>query len=192
MMKTASIYLFVGLGNPGPQYDMNRHNIGFMTVDSIANIWSFPAYKNKFSAKISEGKMGSNRVIVCKPQTYMNLSGRSVAETCQFYKIPPEHVFVFHDDLDIEEGKIKFKQGGGHGGHNGLKSLDQHIGKDYWRIRLGIGHPGIKEAVTGHVLGNFHKNDEEWLTDVLALVAKNAPHLLTDSQGDWMNRISNG
>jgi PTH1 family peptidyl-tRNA hydrolase len=183
------LFLFVGLGNPGSQYDLNRHNIGFMAVDAIANVWSFPAYKSKFSAKLSEGKLGSHRVILCKPQTYMNLSGQSVSEICKFYKIAPEHVFAFHDDLDLEPGRIKLKQGGGSGGHNGLKSMDQHIGKNYWRIRLGIGHPGTKEAVTPHVLGNFRKNDTEWLTDTLALVAQNAPYLLTDTQGDWMSRI---
>jgi PTH1 family peptidyl-tRNA hydrolase len=192
MISQTAIYLFVGLGNPGSQYDLNRHNIGFMAVDAIAEIWSFPAYKSKFSAKISEGKLGSARVILCKPQTYMNLSGKSIAEACQFYKIPLENVYVFHDDLDLDPGKIKLKKGGGTGGHNGLKSMDQHVGKEYWRIRLGIGHPGIKEAVTGHVLGNFHKRDMEWLTDILALVGKNAPYLLTDTQGEWMNRIDQG
>lgn len=189
MTEKSENYLFVGLGNPGSQYNLNRHNIGFMAVDAIIDIWSLPDYKNKFSAKVTEGKLSGQKVIICKPQTYMNLSGKSVAEICSFYKIPPEHVYVFHDDLDLDPGIIRFKQGGGHGGHNGLKSLDQYIGKNYWRIRLGIGHPGIKEAVTGHVLGNFQKKDEDWLTDILAIIGKNAPYLLSDTQNEWINRL---
>lgn len=189
-MIAPSLFLIVGLGNPGSQYDLNRHNIGFLAIDTIANVHSFPTFKSKFSAKISEGKIGLHRVILCKPQTYMNLSGRSVAEVCQFYKIPLNHVYVIHDDLDILPGRLKIKLGGGSGGHNGLKSLDQHLSPNYWRIRLGIGHPGYKDAVSGYVLSNFHKNDEEWLSDLLGLISKNIPYIFSDEPGVWLNRFS--
>lgn len=184
-----SLFLIVGLGNPGSQHDLNRHNIGFLAIDTIANVHSFPAFKSKFSAKVSEGKIGTHRVILCKPQTYMNLSGRSVAEICKFYKIPATQVYVIHDDLDLEPGRLKVKLGGGSGGHNGLKSLDQHLTPNYWRIRLGIGHPGFKEGVSNYVLSNFHKDDEEWLTDLLGLIAKNTPYLFQDEPAAWLNRF---
>lgn len=183
------LYLIVGLGNPESQHALNRHNIGFMAVDTIADMYGFPAYKAKFSAKISEGKIGNHRVILCKPQTYMNLSGRSVGELAKFYKIAPENVYVIHDDLDVKPGLLKIKLGGGSGGHNGLKSIDQHLGQNYWRIRMGIGHPGIKEAVAGYVLGNFQRDEEEWLTDLLGAIAKNIPFLFEEESTAWLKRF---
>lgn len=183
--------IFVGLGNPGSQYSLNRHNIGFMAIDLIADEHSFPSFKNKFSALVSEGRFGSTKVVLLKPQTYMNLSGRSVAEAMKFYKVPLENLYVFHDDLDLAHGKIKIKQGGGAGGHNGLRSLDQHIGQNYWRIRLGIGHPGFKDAVSGYVLSNFHKDDEDWLVNLLSRLSKTIPDLITQKPADWLNQYYN-
>lgn len=186
----SSSYLLVGLGNPGAQYSLNRHNIGFMAIDIIADMQQFPNYKSKFSALLSEGRIAGSKVILLKPQTYMNLSGRSVAEAAKFYKIPLANIYVFHDDLDLQPGRLKIKRGGGAGGHNGLKSIDQCMGQDYWRIRMGIGHPGFKDAVSGYVLGNFHKDDEEWLSNVLARIGKTIGDLFTMSPGDWLNKIN--
>ncbi|MBW8310176.1 MAG: aminoacyl-tRNA hydrolase [Candidatus Paracaedibacteraceae bacterium] len=182
-------YLIVGLGNPGSQYSLNRHNIGFMALDVIADIQNFPSFKSKFFAHISEGRLNQHKVILLKPQTYMNLSGKSVAEASKFYKIPIDNIYVFHDDLDLQPGRVKIKLGGGAGGHNGLRSLDQCIGQNYWRVRLGIGHPGFKDAVHDYVLGNFHKDDEEWLTTLLAKIGKTLPDLFKDAPPDWLNKI---
>ncbi len=173
--------LLVGLGNPGNKYHNNRHNIGFMAVDEIGHRHNFSASKPKFQGLLSEGRLGREKALILKPQTYMNLSGQSVGEAARFYKISPADIFVFHDELDIPAGKIKFKTGGGHAGHNGLRSLDQHLGKDYHRIRLGIGHPGDKDAVTGHVLGDFAKADQTWLEDLLDAISYAAPALTDDS-----------
>lgn len=183
--------MFVGLGNPGTQYSLNRHNIGFMALDVIANIQNFPSFRSKFSSQVSESRLNGCKVILIKPQTYMNLSGRPVAEAIKFYKVPLNNIYVFHDDLDVEPGRIKIKQGGGAGGHNGLKSLDQCIGQDYWRIRMGIGHPGFKDAVNGYVLGNFHADDEDWLIGLLSKIGKTAPQLLTDTKPNWINNLYN-
>lgn len=175
--------LLVGLGNPGNKYSNNRHNIGFMAVDEIGHRHNFSAPKAKFQGILSEGRLGQEKALILKPQTYMNLSGQSVGEAARFYKIPPENIFVFHDELDIPAAKIKFKTGGGHAGHNGLRSLDQHLGKNYHRIRMGIGHPGAKEQVNGHVLGDFAKADQNWLQDILDAVACAAP-ALADKSGE--------
>lgn len=188
------MFVLVGLGNPGEKYSLNRHNIGFMAIDSIATAYPFPPFKMKFSAAVAEGVIGSHKVILCKPMTYMNLSGRAVGELSRFYKIPPAHVYVIHDDLDLEPGKIKLKQGGSNGGHNGLESLDQHIGKDYWRVRLGIGHPGRplahRDAVTNYVLGNFSSTDESWLIDVLSALSQEAETLFGTDPGVWLTKIA--
>ena len=183
-------WLLVGLGNLGEKYTLNRHNIGFMAVDAIAAAYHFPAFKIKFSATISEGIIGSHKVILCKPMTYMNLSGQSVGELMRFYKIPPAQVYVVHDDLDLEPGKVKLKIGGGNGGHNGLKSLDQHIGKEYWRVRLGIGHPGHRDAVSSYVLGNFSKSDQAWLCPVLSAIRDYADCLFGADPGVWLSQIA--
>jgi len=188
------MYVLIGLGNPGAKYALNRHNIGFMAVDSIADAYRFPPFKLKFSAMISEGTIGEHRVILCKPMTYMNLSGQSVGELLRFHKIAPDHVYVIHDDLDLETGRIKLKIGGGNGGHNGLKSLDQHIGKEYWRVRLGIGHPGHssrgEEIVANYVLSNFNRNDESWLKSILRAVCEEADSLFGSHPGEWLTRVS--
>lgn len=187
------MFVFVGLGNPGEKHALNRHNIGFMVVDSIAAAYRFPPFKAKFSALVCEGIIGERKVVLYKPLTYMNLSGQSVGELIRFYKVPPDHVYVAHDDLDLDPGQIKVKIGGGHGGHNGLKSLDQHIGKDYWRIRLGIGHPGHsspqQDKVSRYVLGNFSKQDEDWLTTILHAVTLEADTLFDADPGVWLTRV---
>jgi PTH1 family peptidyl-tRNA hydrolase len=188
------MYVLVGLGNPGEKYALNRHNIGFMAIDSIATTYNFPPFKIKFSAALSEGSVGDHKVILCKPMTYMNLSGQPVGDLIRFYKVSPECVYVIHDDLDLETGKIKLKLGGGNGGHNGLKSLDQNIGKEYWRIRLGIGHPGRspvrEDLVTHYVLSNFSRNDEDWLISVLRAVTEEADTLFGSDPGVWLTKIA--
>jgi PTH1 family peptidyl-tRNA hydrolase len=184
------MFVLVGLGNPGEKYAFNRHNIGFMAIDAIAATYSFPPYKIKFSAALSEGMIGPHKVMLCKPMTYMNLSGQPVGDLIRFYKIDSRQVYVIHDDLDLDPGKIKLKIGGGSGGHNGLGSLDQHVGKDYWRVRLGIGHPGHRDAVTPYVLGNFSRSDETWLSSVLRAVADEAVTLLGAEPGAWLTKIA--
>ncbi len=156
-MKT---FLVIGLGNPGQQYLLNRHNIGFMAIDVLnAQLSMTQTFKTQFKAHYFETKLNQDKIYAIKPQTFMNLSGQSVLTFSQFYKIPPEQIIVIHDDLDLELGTLKIKQGGGHGGHNGLKNIDSLLGKDYWRIRIGIGHPGHKDLVSAYVLSNF-KSDE--------------------------------
>lgn len=188
------MYVLVGLGNPGAKYALNRHNIGFMAVDAIAATYKFPPFKAKFSASLSEGTIGDHKVILCKPMTYMNLSGQPVGDLIRFYKIPPGCVYVIHDDLDLEPGKIKVKLGGGNGGHNGLKSLDQNIGKEYWRLRLGIGHPGRspgrEDLVSQYVLSNFSRNDEDWLVSVLRAITDEVDTLFGVEPGVWLTRIA--
>jgi PTH1 family peptidyl-tRNA hydrolase len=181
--------LFVGLGNPGKKYDDNRHNIGFMAVDEIILRHNFSEPKIKHQGARYEGKLGTTKVLILKPLTFMNLSGKSVSEVARFYKIPSEDIFVFHDELDMPSGKIKFKTGGGNAGHNGLRSIDQYINKDYHRIRLGIGHPGDKSRVTGHVLGDFSKADITWLDPLLNAVGRSAEKLLSGNGIDFLNAI---
>ena len=183
------MFLLVGLGNPGPQYSLNRHNIGFMILDTIARTYNFPNFKQKFSSLISEGTIQGKRFILCKPMTFMNLSGKAVQAVAQFYKIPADNIYVFHDELDAAPGRVKIKKGGGAGGHNGLRSIDQHLGSDYWRVRLGIGHPGFKNAVSGYVLSNFEKEDEEWLTTLLAAVSKHVGNLVNNDPGKWLTGL---
>jgi len=169
--------LIVGLGNPGAKYSRHRHNVGFMAVDAIADAHRFGPARKKFQAELREGLIGGEKTLIVKPQTYMNESGQSVGAALRFYKLKPEQVFVFHDELDLAAGKIRMKSGGGNAGHNGLKSIDDHIGASFHRIRIGIGHPGPRERVTGHVLGDFSKADEIWLTPLLDALAKAAPNL---------------
>ena len=158
--------LFVGLGNPGASYAGNRHNIGFMAVDRIASDHGFGPWRGKFQGSLAEGRLGSERVILLKPETFMNRSGASVGEAMRFFKLEPADVTVFHDELDLAPGKLRVKQGGGHAGHNGLRSIHSVIGPDYARVRLGIGHPGHKDAVSGYVLHDFAKADADWLEDL--------------------------
>ena len=182
--------LLVGLGNPGAAYSRNRHNIGFMAADEIVRRHNFLGWKAKFQGEIAEGTIDGEKVLVLKPGTFMNLSGQSVGAVLNFYKIEPNDVFVFYDELDLAPGKMRIKQAGGSGGHNGIKSLDAHIGADYWRIRLGIGHPGHKDRVTGHVLGDFVKADQEWVAALLDGVARHLPLLLAGKHNDYMSKIA--
>lgn len=182
--------LFVGLGNPGATYARNRHNIGFMAVDRIAEDHGFPPFRAKFQGEVAEGRLGGEKVILLKPATYMNRSGQSVGEAMRFYKLAPEDVTVFHDELDLAPGKVRVKQGGGHAGHNGLRSIHAHIGEAYRRVRLGIGHPGRKELVSGYVLHDFGKADADWLDDVLRGVADGAPDLAAGDQSRFQNAVA--
>lgn len=160
------MHLIIGLGNPGGQYAKNRHNIGFMAVDTIQQRRGFSPWRSRFQAEISEGRIGTHKVILAKPSTFMNLSGQAAGEIARFYKLETDAITAVHDELDLEPGRTRIKRGGGHGGHNGLKSLDAHLGKDYRRIRLGIGHPGHRDLVSGYVLKDFPKADEPWVDAV--------------------------
>lgn len=182
--------LFVGLGNPGADYARNRHNIGFMAVDAIVRRHSFSPWRAKFQGEVCEGVIGSEKIVALKPMTYMNESGRSVAACAQFYKIEPKDIVVFHDELDLDPGRLRVKIGGGHAGHNGLRSITAHLGPDFRRVRLGIGHPGAKERVTAHVLGDFAKVDRDWLEPLLDDVAAAAPLLVERDDTGFMNRIA--
>ncbi|MBN9412707.1 MAG: aminoacyl-tRNA hydrolase [Candidatus Paracaedimonas acanthamoebae] len=182
--------LLVGLGNPGPEYALNRHNIGFRVIDSIAHHSSFSSFKRHGAGVFSEKLIQGEKVSLLKPTTYMNRSGIAVSEFASFFKIPLANIVVIHDELDLEFGRLKVKQGGGHGGHNGLKSLDAHIGKDYWRLRIGIGHPGCREDVTSHVLGNFSKSEENSLEGILEAILNNLSFLLKKDMATFMNKIS--
>ena len=180
----------VGLGNPGAKYSGHRHNIGFMAADAIHEEHGFNRWSKKHGALVAEGMLGSDKTLLIKPQSFMNESGRAVGEALRFYKAEPGDVVVMHDELDLPPGKVRIKTGGGNGGHNGLRSIEAHIGKDYRRIRLGIGHPGHKDRVTGHVLGDFAKADRDWLDPLLDSLARNAPLIADGEDAMLMNRLS--
>jgi len=183
--------LIAGLGNPGAEYARNRHNAGFMAVDVIHESYEFGPWRSRFQGLISEGTLGKRKVYLLKPQTYMNLSGDSVGAAMRFFKLPISAIVVMHDELDLPSAKLKVKTGGGDAGNNGAKSITAAIGADYRRVRIGIGHPGGRERVTGHVLGNFTKADEkEWLVPMLTAIAEAAPLLAKDNDIGFMNRIS--
>ena len=182
--------LFVGLGNPGKKYTNNRHNIGFMALNQIASDHSFSPWKNKFQGQITDGKLGDEKVILLKPETFMNLSGQSVSETIKFYKIKIEDIIVFHDELDLAPAKLRVKISGGHAGHNGLRSIHQHIGADYHRVRMGVGHPGHKDRVANYVLSDFAKNDQNWLQDLLFGISDGAIYLANNDAGKFMNAVA--
>ncbi|PQO23194.1 aminoacyl-tRNA hydrolase [Rhodobacteraceae bacterium WD3A24] len=182
--------LFVGLGNPGAKYARNRHNIGFMAVERVAEDHGFGAWRAKFQGKLSEGRLGAEKVLLLKPETYMNLSGNAVGAAVKFYKLDPTDVVVFHDELDLAPGKCRVKQGGGHAGHNGLRSIHAAIGPHFERVRLGIGHPGDKKLVTNYVLQDFAKADAEWLDDLLRGVSDGAPALAEGDSGRFMNAVA--
>ena len=182
--------IFVGLGNPGGKYAQTRHNIGFMAVDRIAEDNGFGPWKAKFQGQVTEGRLGGDKVLLLKPETFMNLSGQSVGEAMRFYKLTPEDVTVFHDELDLAPGKVKLKTGGGHAGHNGLRSIHAHIGEAYHRVRLGIGHPGRKELVSGYVLHDFARADAEWLDDLMRGLADGAPYLAVGDRSRFQNAIA--
>jgi len=181
--------LLVGLGNPGSQYEGNRHNIGFMALDAIARANSITQFRSKHGGQLAEGSIGGEKVILLKPQTFMNRSGDSVQQVAQFYKIAPSDIVVLYDELDLAPGKVRVKIGGGNGGHNGLRSIDPQIGLDYKRVRLGIGHPG-KEFVTHHVLGDFAKVDQVWLEPLLDAIGKHAGMLLDGDDNGFMNKLA--
>lgn len=182
--------LLVGLGNPGGKYARNRHNVGYMAVDAIARAHGFGPWRGKFQGQIAEGRLGSEKVLLLKPETYMNLSGDSVRAAAAFYKLAPADIVVFHDELDLAPGKVRVKLGGGTAGHNGLRSIGAHLGPDFLRVRLGIGHPGHKDRVTPHVLGDFSKADEDWLADLLDGIADGAPALAEGDHAGFLNRIA--
>ncbi|MEM0949995.1 MAG: aminoacyl-tRNA hydrolase [Pseudomonadota bacterium] len=182
--------LFVGLGNPGGKYARNRHNIGYMAVEQIASDHGFGPWRSKFQGVVSDGQLGSTKVVLLKPETFMNLSGQSVGEAMRFYKIDAADVTVFHDEIDLAPGKLRVKKGGGHAGHNGLRSLHAHVGDAYGRVRMGVGHPGHKDAVPGYVLRDFPKADAGWLDDMLRGVSDGAGSLADDDTGRFMNAVS--
>lgn len=182
--------LFVGLGNPGAKYAGNRHNIGFMAVDRIAKDHGFGPWRSKFEGVISEGRLGHEKVTLLKPETYMNKSGQSVGAAMRFFKLDPSDVVVFHDEIDLAPGKLKAKTGGGHAGHNGLRSVHAHIGEAYHRVRIGVGHPGHKDAVPGYVLRDFAKADQGWIDDLLRGISDGAPELAAGDNGRFMNAVS--
>jgi len=182
--------LFVGLGNPGARYAGNRHNIGFMAVDRIAADHGFGPWKRAFRGVAAEGRLGEERVLLLKPETFMNLSGDAVAEAMRFHKLTPADLTVFHDELDLAPGKLRLKQGGGHAGHNGLRSIHAHIGETYGRVRLGIGHPGHKDAVAAYVLHDFAKADQVWLDDLLRGISDGAPALAAGTGAAFTNAVA--
>jgi PTH1 family peptidyl-tRNA hydrolase len=182
--------LWVGLGNPGAKYAGNRHNIGFMALDRIAADHGFTPWKTKFQAEISEGRLGPDKVLLLKPQTFMNLSGQSVRAALDFLKLAPADITVFHDELDLAPGKCRLKSGGGHAGHNGLRSIHQHIGEAYDRVRLGIGHPGHKDAVAAYVLHDFAKSDTEWLDDLMRGLSEGASYLAAGEGAKFLNAVA--
>lgn len=174
------MHLLVGLGNPGPRYFDNRHNIGFLAVDEIARVQGFGPWRKGFQGQVSEGRLGGQKVLLLKPETFMNESGRSVGEAVRFYKLDPDQVSVVYDEIDLAPGKVKVKTGGGAAGHNGIRSITNHIGADFHRVRLGVGHPGRKEQVKHYVLSDFSKADDLWLDPLLDGVARQAALLVTE------------
>lgn len=184
------MHLLVGLGNPGARYAYNRHNIGFLALDDIAERHGLGPWRKRFQGQVAEGRVGAHRVLGLKPETFMNESGRAVGEALRFFKLEPERVVVFYDELDLAPGRVRVKRGGGAGGHNGIRSIDAHIGRDYWRVRLGIGHPGAKHLVTGHVLSDFAAEEEAWLDPLLEAVAGELPVLLEEGHEAFMSRVA--
>nr|WP_243429997.1 aminoacyl-tRNA hydrolase [Acetobacter sacchari] len=186
-----AIQLWVGLGNPEPSMSRQRHNIGFMAVDEIASRFGFSPWRKRFRGEVAEGRVGDAKVLLLKPMTYMNASGDSVREAATFYKIAPDAISVFHDELDLAPGKVRVKRGGGAAGHNGLRSTDRQLGvPDYWRVRLGIGHPGSKERVHGWVLGDFAKAEQPALAALLEAVADAAPFLAGGEPEQFMTKVA--
>ena len=182
--------LFVGLGNPGAKYAANRHNIGFMAVDRIAADHGFSPWKRAFAGLVCDGRLGAEKVLLLKPETFMNLSGQSVQAAASFHKIEAGEITVFHDELDLPPAKIKAKFGGGHAGHNGLRSIHAHLGEEYGRVRLGIGHPGHKDRVADYVLHNFAKADHDWLDDLMAGISDGAAYLAAGDAPKFLNAVA--
>ena len=183
------MYLFVGLGNPGARHARNRHNIGFMALDAIARQHRAAPYRARFQGAASEAALGGERVVLLKPETYMNDSGRAVGEAMRFYKIALDDVLVLHDELDLAPGKVRVKVGGGNAGHNGLRSLTAHIGNDFRRVRMGIGHPGDKSLVYPYVLSDFFKGERPWVETLCDVIARNAELLVAGDDASFQNKV---
>jgi PTH1 family peptidyl-tRNA hydrolase len=181
--------LFVGLGNPGARYAGNRHNVGFMVVEAIARHHHFGPWRRRFQGVVAEGAIGPARVLLLLPSTYMNESGRAVAEAAQFYRLPPAAITVFHDEVDLAPGKVRVKRGGGIAGHNGLRSINAYIGSGYRRVRIGIGHPGLKDLVQAHVLSDFTKDERAWVAALCEVIAENAELLVADDDATFQNKV---
>jgi len=181
--------LFVGLGNPGPKHVGNRHNIGFMAVQAIARRHDLSPWRRRFQGVSVEGSIGGERVLLLLPGTYMNESGRAVAEAANFYKLEPAGIVVFHDEVDLQAAKVRVKVGGGVAGHNGLRSITAHLGNDYKRVRIGIGKPDVKELVPMHVLGDFVKSEWAWVEALCDVIAENAALLIEDKDSTFQNRV---
>jgi peptidyl-tRNA hydrolase, PTH1 family len=184
------VQIWAGLGNPGPTYAMHRHNVGFMVVDALAEILGLPAPAKKFQGWVQEARIGGDKIILLKPATFMNDSGRSIRSAMDFYKLAPQDVTVFYDELDLAPFKLKVKRGGGAAGHNGIRSTIDHIGAEFRRVRLGIGHPGHKDRVTGYVLGNFAKNEIDDLADMLGAISAEADWLAKGDDVRFMNDVA--
>ena len=182
--------VWAGLGNPGAEYAMHRHNVGFMALDVIAEMHGFGSVQKKFSGWVQEGRIGNEKIMLLKPATFMNQSGRSVGEALRFYKLGTDALTVFHDELDLAPIKVKVKQGGGHAGHNGLRSIDQHLGAEFRRIRIGIGHPGHKARVNGHVLGNYAKAEQDDLVQMLGAIGAEADWLAKGDEARFMSDVA--
>jgi PTH1 family peptidyl-tRNA hydrolase len=181
--------LFVGLGNPGSSYVGNRHNIGFMSVEAIAKRHNLGPWRRRFQGVTAEGQLGADRVLLLLPGTYMNESGRAVADAAHFYKLGVEQIVVFHDEIDLAPAKVRVKTGGGVAGHNGLRSISAHVGNDYRRVRIGVGHPGVKERVHGHVLSDFAKSERDWVDALCAIIADNAEPLAKGQDASFQNKV---
>jgi PTH1 family peptidyl-tRNA hydrolase len=181
--------LFVGLGNPGERYAGNRHNIGFMAVQAIADRHGLRPWRRRFQGVAVDGPIGGERVLLLLPGTYMNDSGLAVAAAAQFYKIAPHEIVVFHDEVDLLPGKLRVKTGGGNAGHNGLRSISAHVGNDYRRVRIGVGHPGVKDLVYGHVLGDFAKGERPWVEALCEIIADNAELLVRGQDATFQNKV---
>ncbi|MEA2891610.1 MAG: peptidyl-tRNA hydrolase, family [Bradyrhizobium sp.] len=181
--------LFVGLGNPGAKYAHNRHNIGFMLVDEIARRHGFAPWRRRFQGETAEGTLERERIILLKPMTYMNDSGQAVQEASNFFKLAPNEITVFHDEIELPPAKVRVKVGGGIAGHNGLRSISAHVGNDYRRVRIGVGHPGIKELVYGHVLNDFGKDERPWVEALREAIADHAGLLATDRDSTFQNKV---
>lgn len=182
--------LVVGLGNPGKEYKYNRHNIGFMVIDDIVRRYSFSSFRSKFQGEIANGTIEGDKILALKPATFMNESGRSVQAVTDFYKIPPTNVIVIHDEIDLAGGKVRLKIGGGHAGHNGLRSIHTHAGSEFLRIRIGVGHPGDKTKVVGHVLNDFSMSEREWVDKVIHSIGKYLPILVSRDYSMFKSKVA--
>lgn len=190
MRGTRAMKLLVGLGNPGDRYARHRHNVGFMAVERIAERHGFSPWRRRFQGETAEGRIDGARVLLLKPMTYMNESGRCVGEAARFLKIDLDDIVVFHDELDLAPGKVRIKTGGGNAGHNGLRSISAHLGNDFVRVRIGIGHPGSKDAVIPYVLHDFAKADRDWLDPLLDAIADAAPRLAAGDAGRFLTDVA--